>query len=392
MSQRRTPDLAYGEDTSLIQKHPLLHSTPWPAYAVDWSTRKALGRILVGSFADNPLNQIQVLTLHNDVSAHLHDSRALQRLVLVPAAQTKHQLLYPITKVLWEPLSAKDWDREMFASTGDALHLWSLKGTAYEGTVILEAVLEKRLNGKNVYAAPTTSFDWNIVSPQVIVTASIDTTCVVWDVSTQQAKSQLIAHDREVFDVSFLAHSADVFVSSGAEGSIRMFDLRSLEHSTILYETSTQTMPYSSLPISHTTCAVPLLRVSANTQDQNLLATFHLDSNVVHILDIRFPGRPVLDLIGHDGNINCVKWAPGSRNICATGGDDCQILVWNITDKESLLHSNTFSCKSMKNEIKQLTDSIFFWNASMEVNNLCWSDDAEWIGACWGKNFQGLKV
>jgi WD40 repeat protein len=50
------------------------------------------------------------------------------------------------------------------------------------------------------------------------------------------AKTQLIAHDKEVFDVRFCANSTDVFVSCGADGSVRMFDLRSLEHSTIIYE------------------------------------------------------------------------------------------------------------------------------------------------------------
>lgn len=50
------------------------------------------------------------------------------------------------------------------------------------------------------------------------------------------AKTQLIAHDKEVYDVRFCANSVDVFVSCGADGSVRMFDLRSLEHSTIIYE------------------------------------------------------------------------------------------------------------------------------------------------------------
>ena len=34
----------------------------------------------------------------------------------------------------------------------------------------------------------------------------------------------------------FMSNSVDVFASCGADGSVRMFDLRSLEHSTIIYE------------------------------------------------------------------------------------------------------------------------------------------------------------
>jgi WD repeat-containing protein 68 len=70
----------------------------------------------------------------------------------------------------------------------------------------------------------------------LIITSSIDTTCTIWDIPSLTAKTQLIAHDKEVYDVRFCAKSTDVFVSCGQDGSVRMFDLRSLEHSTIIYE------------------------------------------------------------------------------------------------------------------------------------------------------------
>ena len=76
------------------------------------------------------------------------------------------------------------------------------------------------------FNAPLTSFDWNEVDPTLAVTSSIDTTCTVWNVETRQAKTQLIAHDKEVYDVAFATNSTDVFASVGADGSVRMFDLR----------------------------------------------------------------------------------------------------------------------------------------------------------------------
>lgn len=359
----------------MIQE-PLIYTTLWPSYAMDWT---CFDGILLGSFIDYHQNQIQLIKLIKDQQNI--SNRTIETLKLKLINQTTH-LLYPITKILWEPVLLKKREKKIFASTGDALRLWSIEEEPYEA-IVQEAILEHHQYGTNSIA-PITSFDWNSITKQIIVTASVDTTCVIWDIQVGEAKSQLIAHDREVFDVSFLANSSDVFVSTGAEGSIRMFDLRSLKHSTILYETGGELKAYNS---------EPLLRVSANTQEQNLLATFHLDSNIVHILDIRFPGSPVLDLAGHDGNINCVKWAPGCRNICATGGDDCQILIWNTTAKESIISSDILSYKAIKNYgTNQLNDSIFSWNADSEINNLCWSDDAEWIGTCWGRNFQGLKV
>jgi WD repeat-containing protein 68 len=74
-------------------------------------------------------------------------------------------------------------------------------------------------------------------------------------VTKQTARTQLIAHDREVFDLAF-ARGKDVFASVGADGSVRMFDLRSLEHSTIIYESPNLD---------------PLLRLEWNKQDPNYL-------------------------------------------------------------------------------------------------------------------------
>jgi WD repeat-containing protein 68 len=38
-------------------------------------------------------------------------------------------------------------------------------------------------------------------------------------------KTQLIAHDKEVYDIAF-ACGKDIFGTVGADGSLRMFDLR----------------------------------------------------------------------------------------------------------------------------------------------------------------------
>ena len=57
---------------------------------------------------------------------------------------------------------------------------------------------------------------------------------------------------------------------SGADGSVRMFDLRHLEHSTIIYEDPQHQ---------------PLLRLAWNKQDPNYLATMAMDALEVAILD-----------------------------------------------------------------------------------------------------------
>lgn len=160
---------------------------------------------------------------------------------------------YPVTRISWEPPSSSKQSTDLLATSGDHLRLWSLPASQpnlvssninRSSTANARELATQKLqplallsNSKTPeHTAPLTSLDWNTLSPKLIITSSIDTTCTIWDIPTLTAKTQLIAHDKEVFDVRFCAGSVDVFVSCGADGSVRMFDLRSLEHSTIIYE------------------------------------------------------------------------------------------------------------------------------------------------------------
>ena len=58
-----------------------------------------------------------------------------------------------------------------------------------------------------------------------------------------------------------------VFASVSADGSVRVFDLRDKEHSTIIYES----------PMPET----PLLRLGWNKQDARYMATILMDSSKV---------------------------------------------------------------------------------------------------------------
>ena len=172
-------------------------------------------------------------------------------LEFVKTAEATHS--YPVTRILWEPASSQKQSTDLLATSGDHLRLWALPSQpSYNPRNSISrssnnsqpppqklTPLALLSNSKSPeHTAPLTSLDWNTLSPSLIITSSIDTTCTIWDIPTLTAKTQLIAHDKEVFDVRFCANSVDVFVSCGADGSVRMFDLRSLEHSTIIYEPS----------------------------------------------------------------------------------------------------------------------------------------------------------
>lgn len=245
---------------------------PWPIYALDWckwplrSHGSAAGKIAVGSYLEDDHNyvskelgeatsmadvfEIQILDAHK-MKQDPDDPQGELGLEFVKTAEATHA--YPVTRVLWEPQSSGKQAIDLLATSGDHLRLWSLPADSsqYQSNSIHrrhEQPLQKLSplallsNSKSPeHTAPITSLDWNTVSPSLIITSSIDTTCTIWDIPTLTAKTQLIAHDKEVFDVRFCAQSVDVFVSCGADGSVRMFDLRSLEHSTIIYEPSDKT-------------------------------------------------------------------------------------------------------------------------------------------------------
>jgi len=262
---------------------------------------------------------------------------------------------YPCTKILWTPDVRNQGGRDLLATTGDYLRVWNVQTDSPKKECLLNN------NKTSEYCAPLTSFDWNETDPNILGTSSIDTTCTIWSLETQTAVTQLIAHDREVFDLAF-ARGKDVFASVGADGSVRMFDLRSLEHSTIIYESPT---------------LQALLRLEWNKQDPNYLATFMVDSRRTIILDIRVPSLPVAELGGHLGCVNAVAWAPHSSCHICTAADDSQALIWDLSQIPK----------------RPVDEPILAYNAAGEINNLHWSaSQPDWVSIAFNDSLQVLRV
>jgi WD repeat-containing protein 68 len=330
------------------RKEIYTYSAPWLIYGMNWSVRADQRfRLAIGSFEEEYTNSVRIVQLDED--SHQ----------FIDCGGFDHP--YPTTKIMWMP-DGSGSSRDLLATTGDYLRLWNVKDNK---SVHLEALLN---NNKNTeFCAPLTSFDWNETDPNIVGTSSIDTTCIIWDITKMQARTQLIAHDKEVFDLAFAA-GVHVFASVGADGSVRMFDLRSLEHSTIIYE-SADTQGGS---------PVPLIRLAWNKQDPNYLATLTMDSSKVVILDIRVPSLPAAVLEGHSQCVNALAWAPHSSCHICTAGDDNQALIWDL---QSGLGQN-----------KQ-TDPILAYYAESEVNQLQWSKaQPDWVAICFDKKLQILRV
>ncbi len=249
----------------------------------------------------------------------------------------------PITKVQWMPTGSEGGYKRnsILASSGLDLHLWRLDRST--GSSLSLAQHTTLSNKKNLASPPLTSFDWSKADPSVLVTCSIDTTCTVWNVSTQQIKTQLIAHDREVFDVAFSPSEADRFISVGADASMRLFDLRALEHSTILWEDSS---------------SCPLLKCQWNQGDDYWVSCFGQDSSTVTIVDLRMPGKSWATLKQHLSDVTGVAWSPQAPNVLASADEDGVILIWDLTvsTAKPLLHRQM---EGSIGHLKWVSDNIY---------------------------------
>merc|ERR1711939_38985 len=399
------------------------YNAPWPIYAVDWckwpprSNSASAGKIAIGSYLEDNHNYIQILdTQRTQMDPdNPHGERGLE---FVKTAEATHA--YPVTRILWEPPSSNKQTTDLLATSGDHLRLWSLPNDQHgyqTNSITLSAnakspppqklsPLALLSNSKSPeHTAPITSLDWNVVQPSLIITSSIDTTCTIWDIPTLTAKTQLIAHDKEVYDVRFCANSVDVFVSCGADGSVRMFDLRSLEHSTIIYEPSEKQQeknaqlsdPLSASPTRGSgTQALPfpppLLRIAASPHDAHLLATFSQDSNIIRVLDVRQPGQALLELKGHSASVNCVDWSSSQRGVLASGADNCCVLLWDLIGSTGNAAAGMTPGAPGGGGMAQERGPSAVWECRYEVGNLSWAPGMGTLGVCGGKGFWGVQM
>lgn len=378
------------ESSSATRSAALPYNTGWVANTLSWSNREDIPfRFAVGSFTHEYQNTIDIVQKYDND--------------LVCRASFAH--CYPPTKLMFSPAKTSSGS-DLLISTADYLRLWEVK-ECVEGKDMKEkdlpenqeaadhgdgvkgkpedetvadaspAALEKKKKstinsqvtmkkmfdaGKpNDFCSPITSCDWNADDPEVVGCCSIDTTVTIWNIEQGVHTMQLIAHDKEVYDIAF-AKGTHTFASCGADGSVRIFDLRDMEHCTIVYETPELT---------------PLLRVAWNKHDQHYLSTFGINGTDVVIIDIRYPTTPIATLTqGHRDAINCINWAPHSSQYMCSGGEDCIANIWDLS-----------------NSPKDPPSRYLTYDAPAPINNISWSaQHEEYIVITAGEQAQLLKI
>jgi len=137
--------------------------------------------------------------------------------------------------------------------------------------------------------------------------------------------------------------------------------------------------------------APPLLRLATSPHDHHLLATFAQDSNIIRILDVRQPGQALLELRGHGGALSCVEWSPTRRGTLASGGDDCQVLIWDLLSQNSSSLNGGAQPDNSRSPVAA-------WQCDYEVGNLGWvpqlsnGDYGDWLGVSAGRGVWGVRL
>lgn len=186
--------------SSPTRNHRLFTSSTVPIYSFDWSPHSAhFCSLAVGTFvtqqplsSDSFRNQVQLATLTDpQVTDFQSNSPAI-----IPVD-------YPITKVQFSPHRHGDFG-ELFGVAGDGLRIYRSGHTDLVAKLVpaqistsptASATASRRPSDANIITstgatgsgnsrnspAPITSFDWNRIDPNLLVTSSYDTTCAVWN-------------------------------------------------------------------------------------------------------------------------------------------------------------------------------------------------------------------
>ena len=219
----------------------------------------------------------------------------------------------PPSKIIWSPSGS-----DIFASTSSSLRIWRVSSCDKP-----DMKLHTSSKGGNGTAGPSpiTSMDWNVSSASKVATSHVDTTVAIWDITKGKLDTQLIAHDKSVLDVAYCGRSnPSVFASVSEDGSLRIFDTRDLDHSTIAYEDSS-----------------PILRLQWNQIQTNLVACIVTESPDILFFDMRKPGQVCSRVapVGTEAVPNAIGWNPKAGHSLAVGLSDGSIASIN-TDTGSV--------------------------------------------------------
>jgi WD repeat-containing protein 68 len=151
-----------------------------------------------------------------------------------------------------------------------------------------------------------------------------------------------------------------------------------------------------------------------------MLACFSMDDSRTLILDMRSPGHPVAELLGHSAALSAIGWGSGGTGSGATGGgwiascgDDSQLLVYDLTQPiptepevarartsrdngpYALSPAGTPSGAGTPSPATQRSleiQPVRAWTSQAEINNLAFSHAGDQVGCVSGNRLSVLQL
>jgi len=309
------------------------YNSNYDLYGLSFQNNNTVPRLALGSFEMDNKNKIEIVEYRRDKLRKIHSE----------------QIEFPCTKLKWSPFA----NSPILAASSDAMRIYSFNQD--QNKLYLNTTLVKTKQ----YNAPITSFDWNVWNSAILGTVSIDTTATIWDVNKSTMIKQIIVHDKDVYDICFSKKYENYFITTGADGSIRGFDLRNLDESDVLFENQDLT---------------PMTRVAFNSQNEFFLAALCLEKNYFYIIDIRKKEELYATFNTHTNVVNAMAWSPKSNAHLCTVSDDKTAYLWDILDKND-------------------DDPKMAFKANNAINNVDWSEsNPEWLAIVANKELQLLKI
>ena len=253
---------------------------------------------------------------------------------------------FPPSSILFSPNSS---NKDLLITTSDCLRIYKYSD--------LKLILQKEMQrNSKIYCGPYTSCDWSRINASVVGVSSSDTTCSLWDITKSEILSTLIVDDKSVYDISF-GDDDCTFMTAGAKGGIRLFDIRTRDTCSVLF--------YNGKPVT---------RVKGNIINNNLVICCFLDQSSIYVLDKRKPDNPYAILEGHSNVVNNAIWAPKSNTNFISVGDDKMALIWDIFGDDK-------------------RKCVMEYETNKPIENVAWGDYTDdWVGIIYGESVEILKM